>query len=110
MSERPSEQGGAATNAHRNQSSVHRADADYRSDVRQRRLIRDICDLLRSDLFKREGSGEASAIWRSPLGWAVEYGHNDDRQTIWATIYKPDGTQYASNDLATVYWLEETLP
>jgi hypothetical protein len=80
------------------------------SSPRQRRTRREICDVLRSDLYQRTGSGEASAIWTSPLKWQVEYGNNPDGETMWCEITGPDGALWRRSEDADANWLNAELP
>lgn len=79
----------------------------------RRRKVRAIGTLLDSDLYQRTGSGEASAIWTSPLGWIVEYGYDESAegyQPIWCEVRDPAGKVYARSEDAEVDWLEGAMP
>lgn len=70
----------------------------------QRRLLREIAAVLDADLYKRIGGAGSEqrpddpcfATWVSPLKWIVDYGRNDDGETMWARCYGPDGKVFGS--------------
>lgn len=77
----------------------------------QRRTIRECCAFLRSDLFDRTGGSESSAVWSSPLGWAVEYGGMADSDRVWARVYRGwTGEVVAETTDVSVEWLDEMVP
>jgi hypothetical protein len=78
----------------------------------RRAKVKEIAELLRSDLFKRVG-GVESAIWESPGGWKVTYTYDQEatgRQPIHVFVFDPTGKEYAQNADADVEWLDEVLP
>lgn len=85
-------------------------------DRRQERRakVRDMCRLLESDLYRRTGSGEASAIWTSPLDWVVEYGYDEAAegyQAVWCEVRSGvDGKAHARTEDADTYWLDGAMP
>lgn len=91
----------------------------YRTTREQRRLRREICALLESDLYKRAGGGGSEstpdppcfATWASPLKWQVDYGQNLDGETMWARCYGPDGRVFASDfAIGSVEAFETVIP
>lgn len=90
-----------------------------RSTREQRRIVRSLCDELRSDLYNRRGDDpqfpDRSALWESPGAWKVSYGCNLDGTTVWARIYNPSGERVAEAErLASAddawSWLDGFLP
>lgn len=78
----------------------------------QRNTLRDLGNLLRSDLFKRTGSDaeNRSAIWTGPLGWAVQYGYMADDERVWCRIFQPSGDVLVETLDGDAFWLERELP
>lgn len=79
----------------------------------RRQAIREMCDILRSDLYKRAASDDPNkAVWQSPGHLRVEYTYDQqaEHQPITCRILNGDGTVYAETDNADAAWLEETLP
>lgn len=94
------------------------AGEDARSTPEQRRTIREMCNVLRDDLYDRDGGTESSAFWRSPLKWGVQYGPMADGKSVWARIYRPDGEPFTGSSWggpgfttdANADWLDGVLP
>lgn len=86
------------------------AGLSHRSSDKQRRDRREMCALLRDDLYERSGSGECSAVWTSPLKWSVEYGCMADGERTWARVLGPDGKVYAATTDADADWLHGAMP
>lgn len=79
----------------------------------RRRKVREMAAVLDSDLYRRTGSGEASAIWTSPLKWIVEYGYDEAAegyQAIWCEVRGPDGKVLARTEDADALWLDASIP
>jgi hypothetical protein len=75
----------------------------------QRRTIRAICDVLRSDLYDRTGGGEEYAEWSAPGdGPRVQYGYGED-EAVWCKCLRADGTVYAETTDATPEWLDREM-
>lgn len=91
--------------------------ADDRRPER-RRKVREIAGLLDSDLYKRVGGGEASAIWESPLKWVVEYGYDEAAegyQPVWIEVrYEgrnpPKNPVHARTEDGDADWLNGAMP
>ncbi len=79
----------------------------------RRARVREMAALLVSDLYKRTGSGEASAIWTSPLKCTVEYGYDqaaEGYQPAWCEVRGPDGRMRAFTADADAEWLDRNMP
>lgn len=80
--------------------------------VERRRRVKEICDILRDDLYERVG-GIESAIWESPGGWKVTYTYDQESegyQPVHVFIFDPQGREYAQNEDADAAWLDDILP
>ncbi len=75
----------------------------------RRRTIREIGDLLHSDLYQRGAShgdedSETSATWWSPLKLSVTYGY-DDEQRVWIRCRDSKGRIYVETQDGDADWL-----
>lgn len=82
--------------------------------VRERRAkVREIAEVLRSDLYKRgksfEGEdSETSATWWSPGELSVTYGY-DDEQRVWIRCRDSKGRVYAETTDGDAFWLDAEM-
>lgn len=89
------------------------------SNTVRRQLVRELVVVLMDDLYQRKPKQlicireqlpkHPAMLWQSPLDWSVVYGYNEG-ETVWCSIYSPDGYHYASTEDATPEWLRRMLP
>lgn len=85
-----------------------------RERIRERRArVRQIAEVLRSDLYERGKShkaedAETSATWWSPGELSVTYGYDDD-QRVWIRCRDFKGEVYAETSDGGAVWLDSEM-
>lgn len=79
----------------------------------RRRKVREICSVLRSDLYERGKShddedSDTSATWWSPLKLSVTYGYGDD-QRVWIRCRDAKGEVYVETPDGDGSWLDAEM-
>lgn len=83
--------------------------------VRERRAkVREIGEVLRSDLYKRGESHpdedpDASATWHSPTNLTVTYGYDGDDPRVWIRCRDSRGHVYAETADGNASWLDREM-